>query len=157
MHTLQHAIKQYIAIIRACQLWFHGAHLASRGVGFAGDHAEILAEIYSAHTAHLDATIEKAIGITNDESFSSPMETTVMALKVLQSLPESHQTSALASMALGLKLEQMYIEFVQEMFDVLEGRGELTLGFNDFLAADANKHESFVYKLQQRVKAEIGT
>ena len=78
-----------------------------------------------------------------------------MALKVLQSLPESHQTSALASMALGLKLEQMYIEFVQEMFDTLEERGELTLGFNDFLAADANKHESFVYKLQQRTKTEL--
>ena len=58
-------------------------------------------------------------------------------------------------MALGLKLEQMYIEFVQELFDTLEEKGELTLGFNDFLAADANKHESFVYKLQQRTKTEL--
>jgi hypothetical protein len=155
MHTFSHAVKQYIAIIRACQLWFHGAHLASRGAGFVGDHAELLSEIYTAHTGHLDATIEKAIGITNDESFSSPIETTAMALKVLTSFPQPHQATALATMSFGLKLEQLYIEFLNELFKTLEDRGELSLGFNDFIMADANNHESFVYKLQQRAKTEL--
>jgi len=155
MHTLDHALKQYIAVIRAGLLWFHGAHLASRGAGFSGDHTLLFTEIYEYYEDQLDAIIEKAIGLTEDECYSSPTKTTEMALAILKGMPEPHQSNALASVTFGLQFEEMYIEFVEDMFEMFENSGELSLGLNDFLAADANKHESFVYKLRQRSKTQL--
>ena len=155
MHTIDHALKLYIAVIRAGLLWFHGAHLASRGAGFSGDHTLLFTEIYEYYEDQLDSIIEKAIGLTEDECYSSPVKTTEMAIAILKSMPEPHQTTALATVTFGLQFEEMYLEFVEDLFGSLEDQGELSLGLNDFLAADANKHESFVYKLRQRSKSQL--
>ena len=63
--------------------------------------------------------------------------------------------TSLAIAGAALQLEQDYLQATDELFRTLEQMGSLPLGLNDFLAASANKHDTFVYKLTQRVKSEV--
>ena len=148
-------LSQYIAMLRAMHLWYHGAHHAVRGTSFSGDHQNLYGEIYTAIEKEVDAAIEKAIGLTGDEGMSCPMHIVKNALTVMENYPSPAVVTSLAIAAIGLEMEKHYLEMVEHMFVELEEAGVLSLGLNDFLAASANDHEMHLYHLQQRVKTEL--
>ena len=148
-------LSQYIGMLRAMHLWFHGAHNTVRGAAFSGDHVSLFGKIYLAIQDEIDDAIEKAIGITGDEGMGCPMYITKMALQVMSNYPSPPAVSSLAMASIGLEMEKNYLEMVEQMFNELESVGALSLGLNDFLAASANTHEMHVYHLQQRVKTEL--
>lgn len=148
-------MSQYVAMLRAMHLWFHGAHNVVRGAGFAGDHVDLFGKIYLATQAEIDGAIEKAIGVTGDEGHGCPMHITGLALEILSKYPSPPTISSLAMAAVGLEMEKHYLEMLSIMFEELDDAGVLTLGLNDHLAASANVHEDNVYLLQQRVKTEL--
>lgn len=148
-------MSQYLGMLRAMHLWFHGAHNVVRGAGFVGDHVDLFGKIYLGIQDEIDGAIEKAIGVTGDEGLGCPMHITSMALQVLSSYPSPPAISSLAMAAVGLEMEKHYLEAVEVLFKELEDAGVLTLGLNDYLAASANAHETNVYLLQQRVKTEL--
>jgi hypothetical protein len=61
--------------------------------------------------------------------------------------------SAQAIAETALDMVKRHIALIAWAFDTLEQMGELTLGLNDFLAAQASELETFVYMLQQRIKS----
>lgn len=148
-------MSQYLGMLRAMHLWFHGAHNVVRGAGFAGDHVDLFGKIYLATQDEIDGAIEKAIGTTGDEGLGCPTHITQMALQVLSNYPSPPAISSLAMSAVGLEMEKHYLEMLEVMFDELDEAGVLSLGLNDHLAASANAHEANVYLLQQRVKTEL--
>jgi len=154
--NLKLRLGQYIGMLRAMQLWFHGAHHVTRGTSFAGDHVNIFGRIYTDIEKEIDGAIEKAVGLTRDEGIACPTYITELALQVLRAYPSPPVISELTIAATGLEIENNYLSMITEMFKTLEASNELSLGLNDFLAASANLHESHVYLLQQRVKSEIG-
>ena len=152
---LKERMSQYLGMLRAMHLWFHGAHNVVRGAGFAGDHVNLFGQIYLATQAEIDGAIEKAVGVTGDEGLACPMHITAMALQVLSNYPSPPAISSLAMAAVGLEMEKHYLEMVEVLFEELDNAGVLSLGLNDFLAGSANVHEANVYLLQQRVKTEL--
>ena len=145
-------MSQYVGMLRAMHLWFHGAHNVVRGAGFAGDHVNLFGKIYLAIQDEIDGAIEKAIGVTGDENLGCPAHITKTAAVILSKYPSPHGISSLAMASVGLEMERHYIEMLETMFEELDDAGLLSLGLNDHLAASANVHESNMYLLKQRIK-----
>lgn len=159
MHNdiLKTSLVLYIAMIKAMHSWFHAAHHVTRGTGFAGDHALLYSDIYQAFEDNLDGAIEKAIGLLDDQGVADPGSILMGACDILHDYKSPVTCSSMEIAIHALKAEKDFVALTEKVFQGLESTGSLSLGLNDFLAATANQHETFVYKLQQRVKAEIGT
>jgi len=153
---LKTALVLYIAMIKAMHSWFHAAHHVTRGTGFSGDHALLYSEIYQAYEDNLDGAIEKAIGLLDDQGVADPNSILTGACDILRDYKSPVTCSSMEIAIHGLKAEKDFVALTEQIFKGLESTGNLSLGLNDFLAAAANQHETFVYKLQQRVKVEIG-
>lgn len=152
---LSKRFSQYLGMLRAMHLWYHGAHHATRGASFSGDHANLFGKFYLDSVEEFDGAVEKAIGLTQDEGVSCPVHVTKLALQAMMKYPSPPSISSLAIAATALQLEKDYIEMVGQMFEDLEEEGQLSLGLNDFLMASANSHETRVYLLQQRIKTTL--
>lgn len=145
-------LANYIGSLRAIQLWFHSAHVLAKGVGFAGDHVNIYGRIYDEVTQDIDAAMEKAVGLTENEAVACPRVMTYKALEVLMDYPTPTNATDLKIALSALALVKSYLAFVSQMFKDLEDHEMLSLGMNDFLAQSANTFEGYAYLLQQRVK-----
>ena len=152
--NLRSSLQSYIATLRAMQLWFHGAHHVTKGVGFHGDH-DFYSGVYNDFTAEFDGAVEKGIGLTQDLTVADPVAITQAAMSILTRFPSPATTSSLKIAMVGVKVVETYLANVESMFKSLESTGELSLGLNDFLAASANKFEGTLYKLRQRVQTQI--
>ena len=154
MHPKNDILLAFISYVRASYHWFHAAHHATSGVGFNGDH-ELYSSIYEDYLEVLDGIIEKAIGSCGFEGAAAPLPSLNLAIKFLANYQSPDTLTSLAIASTALQVEKDYLEVLNELFMTLEESGELPLGMNDFLAASANAHDTFVYKLTQRVKSEI--
>jgi hypothetical protein len=152
---LEKRLTQYLGMLRGMQLWYHGAHHATRGTGFVSDHGSLFGDFYQDLSSEVDGAIEKAVGLTNNETLSCPRTITSVALGVISKYPTPSSTSTLAIASSALQMEKDYICLVEAIFSELETAQLLSLGLNDFLMGSVNSHDTHVYKLQQRVKSEI--
>lgn len=150
-------LVRYCAWLRAIHIWFHGAHHTTRGVGFSGDHTDLFERIYTAVQDEVDGAIEKAIGITGDQSMGCPKVITREAMTLIERYGSPAEMESKNIAKEGLKIEEDYIAFVERMFRAFEAKDVMTLGLNDQLAASANAHETFVYLLSQRVRSTEDT
>jgi len=149
---LAESLAMLIPSIRASQLWFHGAHNLTKGVGFAGDHTTIFGEIYPALETHFDDVVEKAIGNTGMEELGCPIHITQAAAELLGEMSCLTDKSGDQIVEEAVALLKDHHELLSEVYNKLEEAGELPLGLNDVLAAQANEIETFLYLLQQRAK-----
>jgi len=154
MQTQNDYITIFIAFVRATYHWFHAAHHVTSGTAFGSDH-ELYGEIYEDFLDVLDGIIEKAIGQYGIENAAAPVQSMTSAISILGRWQSPDTLNSLAIATTALQIEKEYIGAVQELFSQLENSGKLPLGLNDFLAATSNKHDTFVYKLTQRVKTEL--
>jgi DNA-binding ferritin-like protein len=148
-------MSELACTVRALQLWFHGAHHVSKGTAFIGDHVNLYGAIYEKLGDELDTIVEKAIGIGEDESVACPTILTSKALELLLQYPSPAGLKSLALVSCAKTLMKGYLRFLEHVSEELEASSELTLGLDDFLAASANGHETFVYLLGQREKVEL--
>jgi DNA-binding ferritin-like protein len=149
---LVQALGMLIPSIRASQLWFHGAHNLTKGVGFAGDHTTIFGQIYPALETHFDDVVEKAIGNTGMEELGCPVHITLAAADILGQMSCLTDKSGDQIVDEAVELLQGHHDLLSDVYNNLEQAGELPLGLNDVLAAQANEIETFLYLLQQRAK-----
>jgi len=145
----------YVGSLRALQLWFHAAHNLAKGVGFSGDHVDLFGKIYVELQDDFDATVEKVIGITQDESTGCPVRITGDAYRVLEQYSSPANLSAIDIVKTGLNMLQDHVTLLTELFHTLEDAGILPLGLNDFLMSSANTYDTYVYLLQQRAKEKL--
>lgn len=139
-----------LAAARAHYLWFHGAHHVTRGVGFEGDH-KLYAKIYELYLSQYDTAAEKAIAAVG-ERIADPITVTAAAQQILASHPSPSSLAATGIAAAGLSVTRSFIARLEKTkADLLAGK-RLTLGMDNFLAQAADDHETFVYKLGQRIK-----
>jgi DNA-binding ferritin-like protein len=149
---LVQSLGMLIPSVRAAQLWFHGAHNLTKGVGFSGDHTKLFGEIYPALETHFDDLVEKAVGNTGMEELGCPIHITQAASEILSEMSCLTNKPADQIVREGLDLLQGHHDLLSETYSQLEEAGELPLGLNDLLASQANELETFLYLLQQRAK-----
>ena len=155
METLKQHLFDLSACTRALQLWFQGAHHLTKGAGFAGDHKILYAEIYEAADDEFDGYVERNLGLTNDESIACPKVLMPAVNEMVMSMPCIADHTALGIAASGLAVVQMHIGHITQCYETVKASGEMTLGLDDMLMANANAYERLAYLLQQRVKSEI--
>ena len=152
MSLRKEKLLELSAHIRAVQLWFHGAHHLTKGAGFSGDHALLYAEIYEAAEEQFDGYVERNLGLSNDEAVADPAILTALAANYVAEMPRLAEQSADAIAAGGLLIMRAHITTLDSFYNVLKEAGEMTLGLDDMVMANANACERFVYLLQQRAK-----
>lgn len=145
---------EYCGFLRMIHLWFHGAHHLTHGVAFSGDHVNLYGKIYAEVQDQADGAIEKSIGLFGQEC-GDPLALTGKALQIMEEYASPVEQNSAGIAAMGLQIERDFLEFSRTLYDALEESGDLTLGLDDFIMANANTHETYVYLLQQRVRSEM--
>lgn len=139
---LQQFYAGYLPLLRANQMWFHGAHHTTTGVGFVGDHA-LFGDIYAAYEDEFDAATELAIPVCG-EACAEPAMLAAKAAKIIPPLGPD-----LVATALGKEREQ--VALLNEAVAGLRSAG-LPIEVEQFLGDAALRHARFAYKLGQRAK-----
>jgi len=145
---------EYCGFLRMIHLWFHGAHHLTSGPSFSGDHVNLYGKIYTEVQEQVDGAIEKSIGLFGEEC-GDPIEITKKALEIMREYPSPIEQSPAGIAAVGLQIERDYLAFSKVLYSGLKKSGDLSLGLDDFIMANANAHETFVYLLQRRIKSEV--
>ena len=152
--SAEEMLVHYLGMLRGMQLWFHGAHVLTKGAGFSGDHAFLYDKIYTEIQEEMDGAIEKVVGLTQNEMLACPAKITDLAMAVLEHYPTPAGASCLMIASVGLQIIRDYLEGLELLYRDLKQSDELSLGLDDFIMTSANTHEGYVYLLQQRVKME---
>ena len=103
----------------------------------------------------LDASMEKAIGITGDESVVCPQMIIKTLAKVSDLYSSPSDASAIEIARTGLKITHDFLTALEVIYHVLKAQEMLTLGTEDFIASLANTHEGYAYLLGQLVKNNL--
>jgi hypothetical protein len=151
----EQALMELAGRLRAMNLWFHGAHHLTKGTGFSGDHVNLYGTIYTGIAELIDGAIEKAIGLSGCEGVACPVSIASCALEHLHTYQSPVDCNALAIAAAGKQIIADHLAFLDGTYKVLKSQRLLTLGLDDFLMAQANTFETYLYLLGQRVKAEL--
>lgn len=144
-----------LGCIRAMQIWFHAAHNLTKGTGFVGDHVDLYAGIYGAMADEYDSFAERAIGLTNDEMVACPVCVTKEACEYLAKFPSPANASALLIASTALSVVKHHLDHLTSFYNETKASDEMTLGLDDLVMATCSAHETNVYLLQQRVKAQL--
>ena len=149
-----HLLQALLGHLRACNLWFHGAHHVTVGTGFHGDH-KFYRQVYEQYNNDFDGAAEKAIA-TSGVSIAAPQAISARAVQIMSTFPAIAGLNGQQIATAALQIERQTIIFVEQAFRNLENGKRLSLGMNDFLAALANAHETNIYKLTQRTSGGQG-
>jgi DNA-binding ferritin-like protein len=142
-------IRALLAHLRAGNLWYHGAHHVTVGAGFHGDH-KFYQKVYEQYEADFDRAAEKAIALLGP-TIAAPQAVSLRAAQLVQTMPAVSGLPGQSIAASALQVEKQTLTFVEKVFRDLEAGKRLSLGMNNFLSQLADDHETFVYKLGQRI------
>lgn len=137
-------LKELFALLRAGHWNAWTLHWQSKGNSFYGDHT-MLERIYNGYVEEIDGLAEKIAGLTGDRNVEA-VESMSMALQYVQQWGQEPDL-----IKRGLMAEKNLQEAIQNVFDSLEQKGQLSMGLNDFLMGLANDHQTNEYLLQQRL------
>jgi DNA-binding ferritin-like protein len=146
--------RNWLPLIRANQMWFHAAHHITRGTGFAGDHAKIYGKIYKDYDDVYDGAAEKAVGLC-EESLACPAIVAPAAAQIVIKYSQPCKSTALQIVNSGLNIERNFLGYLETSIVSLRTSGEMSLGLDNYIAGVADRHETFLYFLQQRSKTDL--
>ena len=144
-----------VVALRGMQIWFHGAHVLAKGTGFSGDHVNLFGRIYTEIDDQLDGAMEKAIGVTGDESVVCPQKVieTLSKMSGLYGSPSGAPSIEIART--GNDIVGDFLIALEVIYLALKAQDMMTLGVEDFIAGLANTHEGYAYLLGQRIKNNL--
>jgi len=137
-------LQNLLAAMRAAH-WSHWtSHWQVKGNPYYGDHL-LLERIYTGMVPEIDTLAEKIVAMYGPEGVDPICQARAMAgFLDLQANPDPIQRALIV---------ENYIQGeLARVFKDLESYGALTLGLNDYLAATANTHETYLYLLKQRTR-----
>lgn len=149
MPNLTPYFSSWLAIARANQLWFHGAHHLTDGPGFFADHA-FYGEVYAAFEDVVDTLSELAIA----EGMSAVVEPSFVmaeAAGYLADRPKLVGTDCEAIAKAGLDVVSRFLDTLQADVTRLAADKATPIGLDDYLRSTASTFTSFRYKLSRRV------
>jgi DNA-binding ferritin-like protein len=137
--TLCHVLGALLALRQMHQ----SIHWTLSGPNYYGDH-QLFGRLYDAQDDDIDTIGEKIV------AFCGPDPVEAGYLSNLQAEYIKKWSSGDAIKA-ALAAEQDFQAIIKDVYDKLEENDELTLGLDDFLMTVADKHETHIYLLQQRL------
>jgi DNA-binding ferritin-like protein len=139
------ALQYLLAALRGAH-WSHwSSHWQVSGHPYYGDHL-LMQRIYEAIPAEIDNLAEKIVAYYGPDAVA-PLCQAAMMYQFLKFQEENDP------IVRALNVERFLLEYFDSVFKELDSQDKLSLGLNDYLAAAANVHETFVYLLQQRTRS----
>jgi hypothetical protein len=65
------------------------------------------------------------------------------------------KSTALQTVNSGLNIERHFVGYLETSVAALRSAGAMTLGLDNYIAGVADRHETFIYFLQQRSKTDL--
>jgi len=138
-----------VAILRAAGLVHQSHHWQTCGTAQYGDHL-LFERIYNESVGFVDQIAERAVG-TGGESLVCPkLQAGMIPVLVSHWCQSPVPPSPLEMVATSLEVERCVLDCLELARGRLDGKGGLSSGTDNLLQGVADKHEEFVYLLQQR-------
>jgi DNA-binding ferritin-like protein len=139
-----------VKALQGASLIHHSNHWQSSGPTYYGDHL-LFDRIYNDTDDLIDPLAEKAVG-TGSTKTVNPVLHSQQAAEFVTALHPGTDNLSDTDMALVSYNTALAIIFLIDWaLKSLESRGQLTNGIDNMLQGIADKHEEFVYLLQQRL------
>jgi len=144
--SMAHSLASVAVTLRAVYLMHQAAHWQTKGPSFVGDH-KLFGDLYDATLDEIDMVSERAVGL-GDPLLVCPLKTTQLALELLEAFGRECDVPD------ADKLVQLSLEAERGLLQVIASamKGDMTDGAQNLLQGVADKHETHVYLLQQRLK-----
>lgn len=144
-------LRDLAVCANAVDAWFHAAHLATTGTGFAGDHALLYGEVYESAGDAFDALMERAIGLSKDRTLADPAPIASDTAAKLRDWPSP--VGPAEEIAGGSSdVVTYFLDEIKAQTEAMRDAGALSQGADNLLAQIADDFEGFGYKLGQRVQ-----
>lgn len=140
--------NMYVATLRALYLVEQNSHWLTKGFAFYGDHL-LFERLYQASAETADLAAEKFIGLFGEDGLD-----VIAQASCITKLLAKYQDENLH--ALCLKMEKDFIAFSEQVYQIFDEEGVLTLGCDDMIMSIASKHEEACYLLQQALAESEG-
>lgn len=137
------ALQNLLGFLRAMH-WNHWtSHWQVKGQPFYGDHL-LFQRLYEGMEGEIDSTAEKIVGLFGSEAVGGhdSIDRAHNVLKRWCDVPDLYARALQSENELQMLLEQIR--------SLLQGKGHLSLGLDNFLQGLADTHETNIYLLQQR-------
>ena len=146
-----------LACLRAASQLHQSNHWRTQGKSFYGDHL-LFERVYNESLPFIDQIAERAVG----QGASMAVSPLIQAQQILGwcgRFVEGQQISddAEACVATSLNAERAAVRCIDVVYKQLESKGQLSSGTDNLLQGVADKHEEFVYLLQQRHSTKLGS
>lgn len=140
-----------LGYLQAISLLHQTAHWNTSGETSYGDHL-LFQRLYEESQEFIDQVAERAVGSGSVSGINATAHAGLMA-KCLKGL----QWNGLDRIAVSLKAELSCLKLIPLVISKLGQEGRLTPGISNLLEGLADRHETFVYLLQQRTKRPKNT
>ena len=135
-----------LATLRAVH-WIHWTgHWQVKGSPYYADHL-LLQRLYEGLDSEIDTLAEKTVSQYGIQSVDPVMQAQIF-VQIVEKLSQDRDP-----IRRSYNAELSLLRMLEETFKDLESYGKLSLGLNDFIAATANAHETYMYLLKQRLKS----
>lgn len=143
------SLVSLLSLLEAASQLHQLHHWQMTGEQYYGDHI-LLQRLYDDGAGFIDGLAEKIIGHLG---LIPPAQFSLTAAQFVQNFasPSLDPNSMLVS---SLEVEKVIVETITTVRQALEAGGELSDGMDNMLQGIADKHEEFLYLLQQRTKAQ---
>lgn len=142
-------LSQVLAFLRAGAFIHQTHHWQTRGMNYYSDHL-LFQRLYDESSEFIDSIAEKAVGLGYVD-LVDPLGQIILIHKILSSIYNQDSTLSPDDMVLAsLEIEKKIIDFIKKTIESLNSNNLLTHGLSNLLEDIADKHESFVYLLNQR-------
>jgi DNA-binding ferritin-like protein len=138
-----------LAILRAASHVHQSHHWQTRGGHFYGDHL-LFMRIYEDSQTFIDQVAERAVGSGHAVLVSPSLQISSMGFLIQLWCGTPGVLGAEGMVEASLNVERCVVQCIGEARKSLEARGELSDGTDNLIQGAADKHEEFLYLLQQR-------
>lgn len=144
-------LTQLLGLLQALVMLHQAHHWNTKGSAYYADHL-LFERLYNDSVGFIDGLAEKALGLKET--------VTVIAVNQAQIIHEllaffGQGSNPDEMVAISLKAEMVCLNCIAKVLDTKELEGTLSHGLSNMLEGVADKHEEFVYLLQQRHSDQV--
>ena len=144
-----------VAVLRAAAIVHQTHHWQTRGGNFYGDHL-LFERIYNDSVGFVDQVAERAVG-SGSAGLVDPRTQTALVAGLVQTWIGKDMPTSFDMVTRSLKVVQCVVACIQLASSTLESKGQLSDGTENLLQGISDKHEEFVYLLQQRQGGRVAS
>lgn len=138
-----------VAILRAASVVHQSHHWQTRGSSYYGDHL-LFERLYNDSLGFIDQVAERAVG-SGSRDLVCPKTLSVLVAKLVFFWCQTPvEPTAQDMVGVSLSVERCVVDCLKAARASLETKGALSDGTDNLLQGVADKHEEFLYLLQQR-------